>query len=264
MRLVFLGTGTSTGVPQMRCHCPTCTSTDPRDNRLRASAMLQIEPGSPWLLIDCGPDFRQQMLRAGSPELAAALLTHIHYDHVGGIDDLRPYTHSAPNGHFPVYCRYDVATDMRTRMPYSFARKLYPGVPTFDIHEIDAPTPFFVEIPRHSPVEILPLRVMHATLPIIGFRFGKLAYITDCSFLPDETFDALKDVEILVINALRYEPHTSHINLPQALEIIAKVNPRQAYLTHIAHNMGRHLEVEPTLPLGVKLAFDGLEVAIKE
>lgn len=262
MKLTFLGTGTSTGVPQLRCHCPTCTSTDPHDKRLRTSAMIETEPGAPKLLIDCGPDFRQQMLREDSPDLAAVLLTHTHYDHVGGIDDLRPYCRTAPDHHFPVYCRHDVAEDMRSRVPYCFAKKLYPGVPTFAIHEIDAPEKFTVDIPGYKPAEIQPLRIMHASLPILGFRIGGLVYITDCSSIPAETLDAIHGADVLVINALRIEPHPSHINLLQALDVIKETGPKQAYLTHIAHTMGRQADAERLLPTDVHFAFDGLQVEL--
>ncbi len=264
MKLVFLGTGTSTGVPQLRCRCATCTSSDPRDKRLRASVMIQTEEGAPWILIDCGPDFRQQMLNNGSPDLACVLITHTHYDHVGGIDDLRPYCPTAPDGHFPVYCRKDVATDMRNRVPYCFARKLYPGVPTFNIHEIDAPQPFIIEIPGFKPVEVKPLRIMHAALPILGFRIGKLVYITDCSHMPQETLDEIRGAEVLVINALRHTEHPSHINLLQALNVIKETGPAQAYLTHMSHQMGPQAETEKLLPSGTAFAFDGLTVEIND
>lgn len=262
MKLTFLGTGTSTGVPQLLCHCPACTSTDPRDKRMRASAMVQTAPGAPAILIDCGPDFWHQMLSQGSPALAAALLTHTHYDHVGGVDDLRPYCKTAKDGHFPLYCRHDVADDLRNRVPYCFAKKLYPGVPTFAIHEIDAPAPFTVDIPGHHPVVVEPLAVMHARLPILGFKIGKLAYITDCSALPQATIDAITGIDTLVINALRHAPHPSHINLLQALDVIKVTNPRRAYLTHISHDMGPIAEAENLLPPNVAFAFDGLTVDI--
>lgn len=251
MKLTFLGTGTSTGVPQIGCHCDTCTSTDPRDNRLRASAMVTTDQGRN-LLIDCGPDFRQQILGQESPDLDALLITHSHYDHVGGIDDLRPYCAGGP---FPVYCKADVADDLRNRVPYCFAKHLYPGVPTFDIHEINPDRPF-----EAGGVSIEPLPVMHARLPIVGFRIGNLAYITDCKTMPAETLEKLKDLDVLVINALRHEEHMSHLNLKQALDVIEIARPRRAYLTHLAHQMGRHAEVEPTLPPGVKIAYDGLQI----
>lgn len=252
MKLRFLGTGTSTGVPQIGCKCETCISTDAHDKRRRASAILSV--GGINILIDCGPDFRQQIIDAGAPELAAALLTHSHYDHVGGIDDLRPYCYRS--GGFPLYCRHDVAEDLRNRVPYCFKEHPYPGVPIFDIHEIGD------EMFMVKDIEILPLPVMHYKLPIVGFRVGKLAYITDAKIIPEETYERMEGVDTLVINALRKEEHLSHMNLEDALKVIERVKPRIAYLTHLADKMGPQAEVEPTLPLYVRIAYDGLEIDI--
>ncbi len=248
----FLGTGTSTGVPQIGCSCQTCTSSDSRDRRLRASALVHC--GDKNILIDCGPDFRYQMLRAGSPRLDALLVTHSHYDHVGGIDDLRPYCH--PHS-FPVYCREDVAEDLRNRVPYCFAKHLYPGVPTFDIHVINPNEKFTV-----AGIEITPLPVMHAALPIVGFRIGTMAYITDCKTLPPETEPLLGDLDVLVINALRPQPHMSHLSISEALSVIARVKPRRAYLTHVSHDTPPYRQISRTLPDNVEYATDGLCVDI--
>lgn len=253
MKLTFLGTGTSTGVPQIGCGCEVCTSADPREKRLRASAMVEIAPGRN-LLIDCGPDFRQQMLRAGAPALSALLITHSHYDHVGGIDDMRTYCHPEP---FRVYCREDVARDLRERVPYCFRKHLYPGVPTFDIHMIDHDHDFIID-----GTTITPLPVMHARLPIIGFRIGNLAYITDCSEMPRSTLDKICGIDTLVINALRREPHMSHMNLRQTLEVISSAAPRQAFLTHLSHDMGLIDDTSRLLPPGVHIATDGMTVSI--
>lgn len=253
MQLLFLGTGTSTGVPQVGCHCPTCTSSDSKDNRLRASAIITLDNGHN-VLIDCGPDLREQLLRCGAPDLDAVLVTHSHYDHVGGIDDLRPYCHKK---FFPLYCRADVNGDLRARVPYCFAEKLYPGVPTFDMHIIDPNGSFCV-----CDTIVTPLPVMHYKLPIVGYRFGKLAYITDCKTMPDSTLALLSGVDTLVINALRIKEHMSHMNLTEAIDIINKVKPRQAYLTHISHDMGKHSDVSQLLPNNVFLAFDGLRIDI--
>lgn len=262
MKLTFLGTGTSTGVPVMRCDCATCRSTDPRDKRLRCSALVEIEPGTPGILIDCGPDFRQQMLAHGSPDLAAALMTHTHYDHVGGIDDLRPYCAEFEDHNFPIYCQPGVAHDMRTRVPYCFAKKLYPGVPTYSITEVEN-DPFEVEVRGIGPVEIVPLPVMHGKLPILGYRIGPLAYITDCSEMPsEETLRRLEGIDTLVLNALRMREHPTHLNLRQALDVIETVRPRQSYLTHMSHDTPPQREAEGLLPAGVAYAYDGLSVAI--
>lgn len=253
MKLTFLGTGTSTGVPQIGCNCAVCSSPDPREKRLRASVLVEVNPGFN-LLIDCGPDFREQMLRVGSPSLQAVLLTHSHYDHVGGIDDLRPYCY--PDS-FPVYCQADVAQDLRERVPYCFREHLYPGVPTFNIHIIKPDENFYVE-----GVRVTPLPVMHARLPIVGFRIGDLAYITDCSEMPAATLEKIKGVDTLVINALRRAPHMSHMNLQQALEVINAATPRRAYLTHLSHDMGLIDDTVPLLPDNVHIATDGTTITI--
>lgn len=254
MKLIFLGTGTSTGVPQIGCNCAVCTSPDPREKRLRASVLVEVRPGCN-LLIDCGPDFREQILRIGSPSLNAVLLTHSHYDHVGGIDDLRPYCY--PDS-FPVYCQADVAQDLRERVPYCFREHLYPGVPTFNIHIIKPNEDFTVD-----GVRVIPLPVMHARLPIVGFRIGNLAYITDCLEMPAETLEKIKGVDTLVINALRRAPHMSHMNLEQALEVINAASPRQAYLTHLSHDMGLIDDTTPLLPNNVQIATDGMTITIR-
>lgn len=251
--ITILGSGTSTGVPQIGCGCEVCTSADPRDKRLRASALVTTPRGNRFL-IDCGPDFRQQILLQGAPHLDGLLITHSHYDHVGGIDDLRPYCHPVS---FPVWCEPNVARDLRNRVPYCFAKHLYPGVPTFNIHELTTLDPFEI-----NGDVIVPLRVMHARLPIIGFRFGPLAYVTDCKEMPAETVEALRGVDTLVINALRIQEHMSHMNLRQALDIIKQTGPRRALLTHLSHDMGRHADVSATLPQGVEIAYDGQTVEV--
>lgn len=253
MHLRFLGTGTSTGVPMVGCSCPTCKSSDSRNCRMRTSALLEV--GDVSLLIDCGPDFRQQALAAGSPWVDAVLLTHSHYDHVGGMDDLRPYCAAETHG-LPVYCRQDVIDDIRARLPYCFKEPSYPGVPKFHLIPV-SDKPFEVK-----GLTVEPLSVMHYRLPIIGFKVGGLAYITDAKVVPDETMEKIRGIDTLVINALRHREHLSHMNLSQALEVISKVKPRVAYLIHLSHDMGLHGEVEPTLPEGVKVAYDGLEIEI--
>lgn len=254
IKVRFLGTGTSTGVPQIGCTCPVCTSTDLHDKRLRASVLLTVNGKN--LLIDCGPDFRSQIISAGAPPIDAALLTHSHYDHVGGIDDLRPYCRVTDG--FDLYCREDVARDLHARVPYCFKKHPYPGVPIFNIHVIDDRS--F----RIGDIDITPLPVIHYRLHIYGFRIGDFAYITDAKHIPDTTFELLEGVDTLVINALRKEEHLSHMNLEQALDAIGRIRPRVAYLTHIADKLGLSSEVGPTLPDGVKLAYDNLEISVPD
>lgn len=263
MELTFLGTGTSTGVPQLRCGCHVCVSSDSRDHRLRSSVL--IETGGKRILVDCGPDFREQMLRHGrrsvDDRLDALLLTHQHYDHVGGIDDLRPYCHqeSMREEGFPVFCQADVARDLRARMPYSFKEHPYPGVPRFDIREIKAGEGFGV-----CGLEVMPVKVNHYIIDILGFRIGRLGYVTDAKFVPDETVTALKGVDTLVINALRRKTHISHMTLDEALGVIDRIKPRVAFLTHISHDMGTFAEVAPILPPDVFLAYDDLKIEIDD
>lgn len=263
MRLRFLGTGTSAGIPALRCDCRVCRSADPRDKRLRVSALLEVRRGSPCILIDCGPDLRQQLLAADSPDLAAVLLTHIHYDHAGGVDDLRPYTYQAGDGKFPIFCQADVASDLRAHIPYAFLKDHYKGVPTFDLREIEAYHPFAVDLnDGQPPVEVLPVRVMHAKLPILGYRIGEFAFITDCHTMPEETFQALEGVRFLVINALRPKPHFSHQSLPEALDVIRRIAPERAWLIHMSHDMPPHAEASLLLPPGVEFAYDGLDIEV--
>lgn len=245
--ITILGTGTSTGVPQIGCNCEVCTSTDPRDKRLRASALVHYQGQD--ILIDAGPDFRQQMLTQGSPNLDALLITHIHYDHVGGIDDLRPY---CKNGPFPIYCRADVFRDLKSHMPYSFSDHPYPGAPKYDVHIISELQPLHI-----TDAEILPLPVMHGALPILGYKFGRMAYITDCKTMPHETLAQIRGLDLLVINALRHTPHPTHLSLQEALDIIAQAKPRHALLTHLCHQMAPHQQLSKTLPQGVEVAVDG-------
>ena len=252
MELKFLGTGTSTGVPQIGCQCDVCKSTDSKDKRLRASALLSINNHN--ILIDCGPDFRTQILNCNSPHLDALLITHSHYDHVGGVDDLRPY---CKNVDFPIYCKADVSENLHQHIPYCFVRHPYPGVPSFKIHRINPNRSFKID-----DIKVTPLPVMHYKLEILGFRINNFAYITDARSISQKTINRIKGVDTLVINALRIKEHLSHFNLDQALEIVNAINPRITYLTHLSHQMGFHEEIEKTLPKNVKIAYDGLTITI--
>lgn len=256
MKLTFLGTGTSTGVPQLNCSCKTCTSADPRDHRFRSSAFLEISDKK--LLIDCGPDFYTQMLHNfRKTEIDAAFLTHSHYDHVGGIDDLRPYCFNHP---FPLFCTEDVATDLRNRVPYCFRKNPYPGVPSFEFHIVTPLTPLDFE-----GIEVLPLPVLHGKLPIVGYRFNsRIAYLTDAKTVPDKTIETLRGIDTLVINSLRLKEHHSHMNLFQTLDVIREISPRKAYLIHLSHDMGTHSEASLRLPENVEIAYDGLTINISD
>ena len=254
LEIDFLGTGTSTGVPQLLCGCDVCRSQDAHDKRLRCSAIVRYCGKN--ILIDCGPDFRSQMLRASDKSLDALIITHIHYDHVGGIDDLRAY---CAGREFPVYAQADVIDGLRQRLPYCFAEHPYPGVPRLSFSEIKANVPFSI-----GDVEITPIPVMHYKLPILGFRIGPLAYITDAKTIDTEQLGTLKGIPLLVINSLRIEPHMSHYCLRETLDVIDQIKPQRALLTHMSHEMGLHAQVNRMLPPGVELAHDTLTVSIED
>lgn len=255
MKLRFLGTGTSTGNPEIGCSCKVCTSTDPRDFRLRTSAL--IETDGKRLLIDCGPDFRMQMLEAMKTNpfdrLDGVLITHEHYDHVGGLDDLRTF---CKNGAVQLFAERYVADAIKKRIPYVFQKNKYPGVPNLEMNVIDL-QPFFV-----SGVEIIPIRLLHGKLPILGYRIGDIAYLTDLLTIPEKEYEKLKNLKLLVINALREEPHLSHQSIPEAIRNVEKINPQKAYFVHLSHAFGLHAEMEKQLPLPVSIAYDGLEIII--
>lgn len=241
-------------MPQLLCGCDVCRSQDARDKRLRCSAIVRYCGKN--ILIDCGPDFRSQMLRASDKSLDALIITHIHYDHVGGIDDLRAY---CAGREFPVYAQADVIDGLRQRLPYCFAEHPYPGVPRLSFSEIKANVPFSI-----GDVEITPIPVMHYKLPILGFRIGPLAYITDAKTIDTEQLGTLKGIPLLVINSLRIEPHMSHYCLRETLDVIDQIKPQRALLTHMSHEMGLHAQVNRILPPGVELAHDTLTVSIED
>ena len=249
MKLTFLGTGTSCGVPTIGCQCHTCTSPDPHDKRLRCSALVETEQTR--ILIDCGPDFRQQMLGIDFKPLDAVLITHEHYDHVGGLDDLRPYS---VVGGVSVYAVKFCMDHLMERIPYCFTppEKRYPGVPALDLMEIEPHKPLVVK-----GVTIMPIRVMHAKLPIVGFRIGNFAYITDMKTIPDSELPMLEGVEYLIVNGLRHKEHPSHQTIEEAIAFARQLGVKEAWLIHMSHHIRRHQQEEASLPAGIHLAYDG-------
>lgn len=251
MKITFLGTGTSQGIPVIACPCPVCQSADPHDWRLRTSAL--IEHHGTNIVIDAGPDFRQQMLRAKVKNLQAILLTHEHRDHISGLDDVRAYNWLQKRP-MDIWGEARVLTELKNQYNYVFAEHKYPGIPEFELHSIDG-QPFEV-----MGINIIPVRVYHYKLPIYGFRIGDLTYITDANFIPEDEKEKIIGTKYLVINALRMQKHISHFSLPEALELIAQLSPRKAFITHIGHQMGFHNVIAKTLPENVCLAYDGLEL----
>lgn len=250
MKIIILGSGTSTGVPEIGCTCSVCTSTDSHDKRLRASALVKTNDAN--ILIDCGPDFRKQMLHQEFGKIDGVLVTHEHYDHVGGIDDLRPFCQF---GQVPLYAEEATSRRLRARMPYCFEDDKYPGIPNISINLIKAGTPFYI-----NETKILPFRVMHGNMPIVGYRIGNTAYITDMLTLPIEEYDLLQGLDCLIVNALRHKPHPTHQNLEQALETVKRIGAKKSYLIHMNHHIGIHAEMQKLLPANVFFAYDGLVI----
>lgn len=281
VRLTFLGTGTSQGVPMIGCSCPVCRSCDPHDKRLRSSAF--VEYGGLDIMVDAGPDFRQQMLRADIRHIDAILLTHNHKDHTGGLDDVRAfnYIERAP---IRIYCEKYVEESLRQEYSYAFAEKRYPGVPEWQITNIDE-NPFTVteNIPKVRLVwvdgkgyekvkvehagpdtcktaEIIPVRGKHYMLPVLGYRFGGIAYLTDMNFIPEEEFSKLEGLEHFVINCVRRGRHISHFSLEQAVEVAKRVGARHTWLTHLSHQLPTYSELCAELPPDIRPAYDGLVI----
>ncbi len=251
MKIRFLGTGTSTGNPELLCKCEVCTSNDIRDWRLRASALVEMQGHN--ILIDCGPDFRMQMLKTDITHLDGVLITHEHYDHVGGIDDLRPFCKTGP---VHIYAEDYVAEAIKSRIPYVFKENKYPGVPDIELHTIKN-TPFKI-----GKIEIIPIRLLHGRLPILGYRIGNMAYLTDLKYIPEEEFDKLENLDVLIMSALRPQEHISHQTVESALLNIGKIKPEKAYIIHMSHHFGLHAVMEKQMPENVFVTYDGLEVII--
>lgn len=253
MRVHFLGTGTSQGVPIIGCRCPVCTSVDYRDKRLRTS--IGIELPNLNIVIDTGPDFRQQMLHAQWNKLDAVLFTHEHKDHIAGLDDVRAFNYMQHKA-IPAYATARVIAHLKQEYAYVFNNTKYPGIPQIELHEITY-QPFHIQ-----GVEIIPIQVMHSKLPVTAFRIGDFTYVTDANYIPTEEKHKIKGSKVLVINGLQREPHISHFTLSEALQQIEELEVPQNYLIHISHKMGRHRDVQAELPSHVKLAYDGLVVEL--
>ena len=251
MKLTFLGTGTSQGVPVIACHCEVCSSVDERDQRLRTAALLSTDEGKN-ILFDIGPDFRQQMLRKKVDCLDAILVTHAHRDHVGGLDDIRSFNY-VQNRKMDVFLNAQAALAIERDYHYIFEPHVYPGLPEADLHVVD-------DVFTAAGVTVAPIHAMHKDLPVLGYRIGGMAYITDANYIAPAELLKLYGLKVLVINALRKRKHFSHFCLPEALSIIAQLKPEKAFLTHISHEMGLHAQVQTELPEGVFLAHDGLEI----
>lgn len=252
MKIRFLGTGTSTGIPEIGCTCKVCLSQDKRDKRLRASVLIEEKGRN--ILIDCGPDFREQMLELPFRKIDGVLLTHEHYDHVSGMDDLRPFCRF---GDVRIFAENKVSNSIQRRMPYIFVKDRYPGVPRLEMVEIRNESFLVDDIP------VLPIRIMHYTLGIFAYRIGRFAYITDMKSIPQEELPKLQDLDILVVNALRIKEHLSHQNLEQALAFAHSVKAKATYFIHMSHDMGLHDVMEKALPANVFFAYDGLELEIE-
>ncbi len=255
MKVTFLGTGTSQGIPVIGSTHPVCLSDNPKDKRLRVSVLIEWEGYS--YVVDCGPDFRQQMLRANCKKLDGILFTHEHADHVMGLDDIRPFFFR--QGDIDIYAHPRVMKALERTFAYIFeTENKYPGAPSVNEHYIDG-TPFTI-----GGIDVIPIDGLHNTLQVYGFRFNKFAYLTDMKTVADSEIAKLQNLDVLVVNALREEPHVSHFNLEEAFAFIDKVKPKRTYLTHISHHMGFHDDVQKQLPKNIFLAYDNLEITITD
>ena len=251
MKITFLGTGTSQGIPVIGSKHPVCLSDDPKDKRLRSSALFEWDGKN--IVIDCGPDFRRQMLNSSCDRVDAIFFTHEHNDHVSGLDDIRPFYFN--QGNIPIYAGDRVINALKRRFDYIFKSEgNIPGTPNVLVNEVLGDFIF-------NNKKVVVINVLHGALPIFGFRMDNVAYFTDVKVIPECEYEKLKDLEILIINALRIEEHYSHLNLQDALDLISRINPKRAYLTHISHKLGFHQNVQDKLPKNVYLAYDGLQLS---
>ena len=276
-RLTFLGTGTSQGVPMIGCGCEVCRSSDPRDKRLRASAL--VDYCGMRILIDAGPDFRQQMLREGVSHLDAILLTHNHKDHTGGLDDIRAFNYLERRAS-EIFCEKYAEDSLRMEYGYAFAEQKYPGAPEWHVHNIDS-RPFILRSGGPTEIlswesgkgysystvnldeevkttEVIPIRGMHYKLPVLGYRFGNIAYCTDMNYIPEEEFEKLHDLDHFVINCVKHGKHISHYSLEEAVAVAQRVGAKHSWLTHLSHQLPSYEELASQLPEGILPAYDGL------
>lgn len=253
MKITFLGTGTSQGIPVIACHCAICSSTDLRDKRLRTSVM--IENKGKVFVIDTGPDFRQQMLTHNVQQLDAVLFTHEHKDHVAGLDDVRAFNFKQKSA-IDIYATRQVHEALKRDFHYAFDEFKYPGVPSLELIEIEN------KKFEAAGTEFIPVKVMHYKMPVFGFRTNGFSYITDAKSIPGEELEKIKNSDVLVLNALRRTEHISHFTLDEAVKLIETLKPKKAYLTHISHLMGTHAETEKNLPENIRLAYDGLQIEL--
>lgn len=253
LNITFLGTGTSTGVPMIACPCPVCASTNPKDKRLRTSILVQSETTT--IVIDTTPDFRQQMLRINNKKLDAVLFTHPHKDHTAGLDDVRAYNFFSHRA-MEVYANSLTEEALKREFAYVFSDKRYPGIPEINLNTIDE-APFFI-----GDIKVVPIQVWHYKMPVYGFRFGNFTYITDANRIEESEKAKIRGSEVLVLNALRREDHISHFTLQQAVDLVQELEVPTGYFTHISHQLGRHDDVNATLPKGIELAYDGLKLSI--
>jgi phosphoribosyl 1,2-cyclic phosphate phosphodiesterase len=253
LKITFLGTGTSSGVPMIACDCEVCSSTNPKDNRLRSSIMVQSETTT--IVVDTTPDFRFQMLRQKVKHIDAIIFTHPHKDHIAGLDDVRAfnYFNEMP---IAVYANELTQVSLKREFYYVFAEHKYPGIPDINLHEIND-EPFLI-----GDITVMPIKVWHLHMPVLGFRFGNFTYITDANRIEEEEKEKIKGSEVLVLNALRHKKHLSHFTLQEAIELAHELNIPQTYFTHISHQLGLHDVVNETLPKDCALGFDGLEIHI--
>jgi phosphoribosyl 1,2-cyclic phosphate phosphodiesterase len=253
MTVTFLGTGTSQGVPIICCECAVCKSNDPKDNRLRSSILIESETTK--VIIDAGPDFRQQLLRKNLKSLDAVVFTHEHKDHIAGLDEVKAFNYFN-NMKMPVYATERVQTALKREFAYIFSEEKYPGIPEIDLHTI-TDEPICI-----NDIKLLPIDVIHYKMPVKGYRIRNFTYITDANYISESEIEKIRGSEIIVINALRKEPHLSHFTFSEAINLMKELKPKKAYFTHISHQLGLHQDVSLELPDFIELAYDGLHIEI--